>query len=184
MRSNWSYGLLPISPSLTARRKHLRISAYIADAVYYHKCSRCESRGATTWIKEGSALGHEWGEYHLDGDQTCTYDGHKTAECTREGCSEENKIVATGAALGHLFTEYLSNGDATTEADGHKTAECDRGCGATDTVIDEGSRIVETPTGITNVESGHSHKAIKTIENGRVVIIRDGVRYDLAGRKL
>lgn len=51
-------------------------------------------------------------------------------------------------------------------------------------ITDRSSRIVETPTGITNVESGHSHKAIKTIENGRVVIIRDGVRYDITGRKL
>ncbi len=212
--------------SETATAPYLKSKATcINNAVYFHKCSRCESRGATTWIKEGSALGHEWGEYHLDGDQTCTYDGHKTAECTREGCSEENKIGATGAALGHdwedyfttdiaatcteagsesrhcarcsattdvapivahghSFTDYISNGDATIEADGTKTAVCDHGCGETDTVIDEGSRIIETPTGITNVESGHSHKAVKVIENGRVVIIRDGVRYDLAGRKM
>ena len=212
--------------SETATAPYLKSKATcIADAVYFHKCSRCESKGATTWTKEGSALGHEWGEYHLDGDQTCTYDGHKTAECTREGCSEENKIVAAGAALGHdwedyfttdiaatcteagsesrhcarcsattdvapivahghSFTDYISNGDATTEADGTKTAVCDHGCGETDTVIDEGSRIVETPTGITNVESGHSHKAVKTIENGGVVIIRDGVKYDITGRRL
>ncbi|MBQ0016776.1 MAG: hypothetical protein KBT04_07320, partial [Bacteroidales bacterium] len=195
-----------------------------------HKTAECTREGCSEKNKivaTGTALGHAWGEYTLDGDQTCEGDGHKTAKCTREGCSEENKIVATGAALGHdwedfftvdawedcehagsksihchrlgcdahqnetvipalghLFTEYLSNGDATTEADGHKTAECDRGCGATDTVIDEGSRIIETPTGITNVESGHSHKAIKTIEDGRVVIIRNGVRYDITGRKM
>ena len=193
-----------------------------------HKTAECTREGCSEKNKivaTGAALGHAWGEYTLVGDQTCEGDGHKTAKCTREGCSEENKIVATGAALGHdwedyfttdiaatcteagsesrhcarcsattdvapivahghSFTDYISNGDATTEADGTKTAVCDHGCGETDTVTDEGSRIVETPTGITNVESGHSHKAIKTIENGRVVIIRNGVRYDITGRKL
>ena len=129
-----------------AKGEALKSAATCLDkAVYYRSCSTCGHvhESDDDVFEYGSALGHAWGEYHLDGDQTCTYDGHKTAECTREGCSEENKIVATGAALGHLFTEYLSDGDATTEADGHKTAECDRGCGATDTVIDEDSRIIE-----------------------------------------
>ncbi len=40
----------------------------------------------------------------------------------------------------HPYGEYISNNDATEEADGTKTATCDF-CGATDTVIDEGSKI-------------------------------------------
>lgn len=40
----------------------------------------------------------------------------------------------------HTWGEYISNGDATTEADGTKTAKCEK-CQATDTVIDEGSKI-------------------------------------------
>ena len=42
--------------------------------------------------------------------------------------------------LGHSFTNYISNGDATQFADGTKTAKCDR-CDATDTVVDEGSKL-------------------------------------------
>jgi hypothetical protein len=38
------------------------------------------------------------------------------------------------------FENYVSNGDATCTADGTKTAECIYGCGATDTVADEGSK--------------------------------------------
>lgn len=41
----------------------------------------------------------------------------------------------------HIYGEYISNNDATEEADGTKTATCEF-CGATDTVIDEGSKLV------------------------------------------
>lgn len=44
----------------------------------------------------------------------------------------------------HLYGEYISNNDATEEADGTKTATCEF-CGATDTVIDEGSKLVREP---------------------------------------
>lgn len=38
-----------------------------------------------------------------------------------------------------------------------------------------------SPTGIDNIEAG---KAVKVIENGQVIIIRDGVRYNAVGAKL
>lgn len=38
-----------------------------------------------------------------------------------------------------------------------------------------------SPTGIDNIEAG---KVVKVIENGQVVIIRDGVRYNAVGAKL
>ncbi|MBQ7117428.1 MAG: hypothetical protein IJN88_04385 [Clostridia bacterium] len=44
----------------------------------------------------------------------------------------------------HPYGEYISNNDATEEADGTKTATCDF-CGATDTVVDEGSQLVKEP---------------------------------------
>lgn len=44
----------------------------------------------------------------------------------------------------HPYGEYISNNDATEEADGTKTATCEF-CGATDTVIDEGSKLVKEP---------------------------------------
>lgn len=42
----------------------------------------------------------------------------------------------------HNPGEFVSNNDATEEADGTKTAECDF-CGATVTVVDEGSKLVK-----------------------------------------
>lgn len=40
----------------------------------------------------------------------------------------------------------------------------------------------ETPTAISNTPA--THKAVKAIENGQLVIIRDGIRYSLTGAKL
>ena len=39
----------------------------------------------------------------------------------------------------HLFTDYVSDNNSTCLSDGTKTACCDYGCGAVDTVLDEGS---------------------------------------------
>lgn len=44
--------------------------------------------------------------------------------------------------------------------------------------------IETTPTAIGNVNASSSKKAVKTIENGKMVIIRDGVKHDITGRKL
>ncbi len=41
-----------------------------------------------------------------------------------------------------------------------------------------------TPTAIESVNTDKAGKAIKTIENGRVVIIRDNKKFDLSGREL
>lgn len=61
----------------------------------------------------------------------------------------EKYIYAYSLALEHLydnhdFIEYISNNDATEEANGTKTATCEF-CGATDTVIDEDSKLVREP---------------------------------------
>ncbi len=68
---------------------------------------------------------------------TCTDNGYTIKACA---CGHYETVSID--ALGHIFGEYVSNGDATTEADGTKTASCTRGCGATDTVVDEGSQII------------------------------------------
>ena len=38
------------------------------------------------------------------------------------------------------------------------------------------------PTAVDEINVGK--KAMKVVENGQIVIIRDGIRYDLTGRKL
>ena len=45
------------------------------------------------------------------------------------------------SAFGHSFTNYVSDENASCLADGTKTAACDHGCGATDTIADEGSAL-------------------------------------------
>jgi len=45
------------------------------------------------------------------------------------------------------------------------------------------TRAQEEPTAVENIETNQP-KAIKTFENGRLVIIRDGIRYDVLGRVL
>ena len=67
---------------------------------------------------------------------TCTEQGTETRFCAC-GYSEIRSVPA----LGHTFGEYISNNDATVDADGTKTAICEH-CGATDTVVDEGSALV------------------------------------------
>ncbi|MCQ2227698.1 MAG: leucine-rich repeat domain-containing protein [Bacteroidales bacterium] len=41
-----------------------------------------------------------------------------------------------------------------------------------------------TPTAVEGINADGSKNVVKTVENGRVVIIRNGVKYDLAGRVL
>jgi hypothetical protein len=50
-----------------------------------------------------------------------------------------------GSALGHVYTDYTPDGNATCFEDGTKTALCDHGCGATETLPDEGSTLGHDP---------------------------------------
>ena len=81
--------------------------------------------------------------------EKCTVTSRTTATCTADGVTiytaeydgkTDTKTVGT-PATGHSFTDYESNGDATCQADGTKTAKCDYGCGTTDTIADEGSKL-------------------------------------------
>ena len=86
-----------------------------------------------------SKLPHEYGSYVYQDDATCTADGTEIAQCKH--CDATDTRTAEGTMLAHSFTHYVSNGDATYDSDGTKTAECDYGCGATDTIPDEGSKL-------------------------------------------
>lgn len=89
-----------------------------------------------------TAIGHDY--VPVDGTSvapTCEVAGKESdKKCTH--CED----VIAGATIdptGHSFTDYVSDNNATEEADGTKTAHCDHdGCDATDTVVDEGSKIV------------------------------------------
>lgn len=54
----------------------------------------------------------------------------------------------------------------------------------TEDVAGSGRVVDANATSIDRINADKAGKAIKTVENGKVVIIRDGDKYDLAGRKL
>jgi len=114
---------------------------------------------------------------------TCTEKGTKSYY-TCLGCNKlfsdalgEKEISSPEEikALGHSFNDYKSNNDATVFNDGTKTAQCDY-CGATDTITDEGSKIINPFTeeeflnqvacyGTTNTPNGD-----RALQRGRIII--------------
>jgi hypothetical protein len=86
---------------------------------------------------------------------TCTEQGYTTYTCAC-GDSYVNDYVE---AVGHSFTNYVSDNNATLDSDGTKTAKCDR-CDATDTVVDEGSKLKYIPGDMNGDETLNSADAI------------------------
>lgn len=83
--------------------------------------------GATLVLSVQPKAGLLPADYTSDVVIACDY-----AECT---VSAQFIFVVAN----HSFDKYVSNGDATYDEDGTKTAKCSNGCGATDTIADEGS---------------------------------------------
>ena len=96
-------------------------------------------------------------------EPTCTAGGYTTYTCA---CGESYTAEET-EALGHSFTNYISDNNATVDSDGTKTAKCDR-CDATDTIIDEGSRL-SVPDRITSDVYTVVDGVIRTIPVGTTV---------------
>lgn len=96
---------------------------------------------------------------------TCTEDGITIYKASAElNTKHEGKKIYTNPnvytetfpAIGHEFTDYVSNNDATCLEDGTKTANCNHGCGAIDTIADEGSRTGHTLS-YTDSKDGYYH---------------------------
>ena len=102
--------------------------------------------------------------------EKCTVTSRTTATCTADGVTiytaeydgkTDTKTVGT-PATGHSFTDYVSDNNATCTADGTKTAKCNNGCGATDTIADEGSKL--------------THKFTKYVSNNDATCQADGTK--------
>jgi len=93
-------------------------------------------------------------ESEITTQATCGKEGIRTYTCTN--C--DDTYTETIAAMSHSFTNYVSNNDATCTEDGTKTAICNNCNIATDTKVDEGSKLghdyVVTTTTATCTEEG------------------------------
>ncbi len=102
-------------------------------AVYYVRCV-CGAHSAEATFESGTALGHDYTNFQVKSEPTCTEAGQVVADCTR--CDQ--KYDGAIPALGHDFTgdcvpykETISWGDeGGTEYDGseyhvHKCTRCD-----------------------------------------------------------
>ena len=120
---------------------------------------------------------------------TVAIDEAVAATCTESGLTEGKHCSVCGVvliaqteipALGHEFVNYVYNNDATTESNGTETAVCERGCGATDTRVKEGTKLATTAV----AESAAN--AINIYAHGRTIVVEnatDEIRvYDAMGR--
>ncbi len=98
----------------------------LVDGKTTYQCKDCNYKYSEI---DSYAPGHTWDTW------TASEDGNHSASCMVCGESE---------ASPHIFVEYIPNNDATKDSDGTKTATCVV-CAAKDTVIDEGSKLVDTP---------------------------------------
>ncbi|MBR5515325.1 MAG: leucine-rich repeat protein [Clostridia bacterium] len=90
--------------------------------------------GKTNTITEPDSRRHDY-KLEIITEPTCFAEGEGAYICTL--CSYSyNDTLST---VDHKYEKYVSNNDATCGTDGTKTAYCKFGCGATDTVTDEGS---------------------------------------------
>ena len=90
----------------------------------YEQCSVCdEIRG----YEELGPLGHEWGDYTVSVEPTCTAAGTKMRECLR--CGEKEYVDIP--ALGHDWSEFVTVKEPTCTETGTTRRVCER-CGAED----------------------------------------------------
>jgi len=99
---------------------------------------------------------------------------------------------------GHSFTNYVSDNNAKPGVDGTKTATCDNGCGATETVTEEGTALPEKA--VASIGASYFETVAEALENaaendtvtlvadadeaGAVLLVMNGVTLDLNGHTL
>ncbi|MCL2068128.1 MAG: hypothetical protein FWG99_11785 [Treponema sp.] len=107
-------------------------------------CTQKESQGEQTPI-----LGHVL-DWIITTASTCYDYGTQTRSCIREGCEYITDETQDVLPMEHDFQNYFSNDDATGTADGTKTANCENGCWTTNTINDDGSKLIapSAPLGV------------------------------------
>ena len=107
---------------------YLRTSASCtAAATYYHKCSRCTSKGTTYWT-HGSASGHNWsGRGTQRSAATCTANSTTWKTCGTCGTQSTTDYWTNSDALGHDYSAQGSlYSNATCTAPAYYYKKCSR----------------------------------------------------------
>ena len=79
-----------------------------AAATYYHKCSRCPSKGTTYWTS-GSAAGHNWSAVGTQKSAaTCTANSTNWKKCSVCGTQSSTDYWTNSDALGHDYSQQGS----------------------------------------------------------------------------
>ena len=89
-----------------------------APATYYVQCDGCDEISDAVTVAVGEPLDHDWSDWTVTTEATCTVKGEKTRSCQREGCNatEAEEIAATGHTPGEPVRE---NEVPATTTDGH-----------------------------------------------------------------
>lgn len=83
------------------------------------------------------AVGHEYSDFIIEKQPSCTQDGLKYRKC--RVCGDKTEITVM-EPVGHSYSDYIYNDDATCIADGTKSARCTV-CGKTDTVTAQSTAL-------------------------------------------
>ena len=116
------------------------LASCLVDGQIAYQCKDCSYKYTEI---NSYAQGHTWDTW------VASEDGYHSASCMV--CGESERTV-------HVFVEYIPNNDATKDSDGTKTATCVV-CAAKDTIIDEGSKLVDTPDDSNNGCDHMCHKS-------------------------
>ncbi|MGM9670752.1 MAG: S-layer homology domain-containing protein [Oscillospiraceae bacterium] len=142
-------------------------------------CSVC----GDSYVNYVDALGHDFGEWKVSKEATCTEAGEETRVCNREGCEEiETREVE---ALGHVWNDGVVTTKPTGTADGVKTYTCTV-CGETKTEVIPATGVCDggascPSAGFSDVQTHWGHLSIDyCVKNGLMNGVGNG-KFDPEG---
>lgn len=96
------------------------------DGIVSGVCTVCGVK-VENQVVPNTALGHDFAEYHSDGNARCNHDGTKTATCSR--CGKTQTVADEGSALAHNLSAWSTVRAATCTTPGLRQRQCTRaGC--------------------------------------------------------